>query len=543
MKPIWTSLLAVCAVVGLSGCQGLSLDLPFATTSSTYQNPVLYADYSDPDVIRVGEDYYMVASSFHFSPGIPILTSKDLVHWKIVGHVLADLPFHSAYNMTGPTGLTDATSKPVGEGMRHAGGVWAPSIRHHKGLIYVYWATPDEGIFMATAKDPRGPWSKPVTVMAQPKLEDPCPFWDDDGQAYLIHGKVGAGPLVLHKMSEDGTRVLDDGVVIAEDKVNLPVLEGPKFYKRDGYYYIFAPIGGVEKGPQAVGRAKNIYGPYEWRSVLVPSDTVLGPHQGGYVETETGQGWFLHFNSTGAFGRINHLQPVVWKDGWPVMGDAEDGAQAGKPVAEFAAPDTAAKSPNYRLQDSDDFSGPKLGLQWSFSHNPDNRHWRLKGGHLRLEATQSEFMVTARNTITQILQGPEAIFTTKMSVTDMVDNQRAGLVLFGVKPVWIGAVKDEGKTYVTFSSAGVETRGPEITGKTITLRAHVTADQKVATFYSLDNRHFVPLGDVTPLARFSWWKGSRPGLFTYIKGQSGDPAADNHVDFDYFKVEHKRHDQ
>ncbi len=495
----------------------------------TYANPVLYADYSDPDIIRAGKAYYLVSSSFHFSPGIPVLKSLDLVHWKIVGHVLPKLPFSPDYDMVPPFVLTDAVSKPVGPGLKYAEGVWAPSIRYHAGRFYVFWPTPKEGIFMASAATPEGPWTAPVQVIAGPNYEDPCPFWDDDGQAWLIHGKVGAGPLILHRMSVDGTHVLDDGQIVVNDPKNLPTLEGPKLYKRDGYYYIFAPFGGVGEGAQVVLRSKDIHGPYDWKVVLSKGDTaVQGPHQGGYVETPSGQGWFVHFNSTGAFGRIDYLEPVAWQDGWPVMGDD------GHPVATHAAPDTGAWTRD-RLQDSDEFSAPKLGLQWEWNHNPDDTKWSLseRPGYLRLHAGLAEHLVTARNTLTQILQGPHAVFTTRIDLSHMTDGQRAGLTLFGVKPVWIGAVRDQGQTHVTFASAGIETPGPAI-GKTIVLRAEVTADQVVRFGYSADGKRFTPLGEPTPLAKFSWWKGSRPGLFTYAQGQ----GEGGYVDIDWFRVRH-----
>ena len=211
---------------------------------ATYTNPILHADYSDPDVIRVGSDYYMVASTFHFSPGIPVLHSQDLVTWRIIGHVLPRLTFAPEYDMVPPFTLSDATQRPVGPGLRYGLGVWAPAIRHHNGLFHVYWGTPTEGIFMSTARKPEGPWSPPVTVVDQAGLEDPSPFWDDDGSAWLVHSLVGAGPLILRRMSPDGKSVLDGGEVIVEDRERLPVLEGPKLYKRNGFYYIFAPIDG-----------------------------------------------------------------------------------------------------------------------------------------------------------------------------------------------------------------------------------------------------------------------------------------------------------
>ncbi len=488
----------------------------------TYTNPVLFADYSDPDVIRVGRDYYLVASSFHFSPGIPVLHSRDLVHWRILSHVLPRLPFAPQYDMPGPHTLTDATSKPVG-GTRYAGGVWAPSIRHHFGRFYVYWATPDEGIFMATAAAAAGPWTAPVKVIDQPLLEDPCPFWDDDGTAWLVHSRHGAGPLILHRMSADGTRVLDAGTIIVEDKINLPILEGPKLYKRDGWYYILAPFGGVENGAQAALRARDIRGPYEQRVVLQQGATALqGPHQGGWVETPSGQGWFLHFNSTGAFGRITHLQPLRWVDGWPLIGDPIPRSTAGQPVARHAVPDTGTRS-RYRIQASDDFTARTLGPQWEWNHNPDDRAWSLSArpGHLRLMAGRAEHLVTARNTLTQILQGPSSRITARLDPRAMADGQRAGLSLFGVRPSWIGLVRTGGVTRVTLAVEGAETVGPVFTGDRIYLRAVVTPDQRVAYSYGTDGRTFAPIGSAVPLARFSWWKGSRPALFTFTRGMPG----------------------
>jgi len=346
----------------------LALACCAAAVAADYRNPILFADYSDPDVIRVGDRYYMTASSFHFSPGLPLLESRDLVHWRLIGHALPKLSFDPKYDLPGPLGFSDGSERArffAEMGHRYSAGVWAPSIRHRQGRFYIYFPTPTEGIFMVSAKQPEGPWSAPVAVIAEPGLEDPCPFWDDDGRAYLIHSRFGAGPLILHRMSTDGTRVLDAGKVIVEDPVNLPVLEGPKLLKRNGWYYIFAPYGGVEKGPQAVLRARNIYGPYQQRTVLAQGNTrVQAPHQGGYVETPKGKGWFLHFNSTGAYGRIVHLQPVRWVQDWPIIGEPIAGSTTtGQPVLTHAMPDVVS-SPPVSIQTSDEFSDEKLGLQW-----------------------------------------------------------------------------------------------------------------------------------------------------------------------------------
>jgi len=346
-----------------------------------YHNPILYADYSDPDVTRVGDRYYLVASTFHFSPGIPVLESKDLVHWTIIAHVLPKLSFHPSYDLPGPIDLSDATERykfNPDKGHRYSSGVWAPAIRFHRGRFYVYFPTPTEGVFMSSAKNAAGPWDPPIQVIDQAGLEDPCPFWDDDGSAYLVHSKVGAGPLILRRMSADGKTVLDAGKVIVEEPQRLPVLEGPKLIKRKGFYYIFAPYGGVGEGPQAVLRSRNIYGPYEFRTVLSQGNTrVQAPHQGGYVETPSGQGWFLHFNHTGAYGRIVHLQPVRWEDDWPVMGELLPGAANGQPVEFYPMPDVGGTFAAVYPQTSDEFENKTLGLQWEWNHNPMDSRWSL----------------------------------------------------------------------------------------------------------------------------------------------------------------------
>ena len=515
---------------------------PLAATAgaATYRNPILHADYSDPDVIRVGDAYYMVASTFHFSPGLPVLKSKDLVHWTILGHVLPRLPFAPEYDLPGPVPTDDTGARMPRDqrtvGQRYAGGVWAPSIRHHDGRFYVYFATPYEGIFMATAEKPEGPWTAPVAVIAGPGYEDPCPFWDDDGQAYLVHGKVGAGPLVLHRMAPDGKSVLDAGTVIAEDAKALPILEGPKLYKRNGWYYIFAPTGGVETGPETVLRSKALWGPYEHRAALLPGNGLKGPHQGGWIETPSGQGWFVHFNSAGAYGRIVHLQPVTWKDDWPFIGQplpVGDGT-AGWPVIEHAAPDVGGAFPAVKPQTSDDFSAKALSVQWEWNHNPDDKRWSLtrRPGFLRLTASPAPNLVSARNTLTQVLQSDKAVITTRLDAADLAEGQRAGLSMFGQGLSWIGVARREGALRVVQSYAGAEVLGPPLKTKTLQLRVAV-ANQTARYAYSLDGgTTFVDLGAAAPL-RFSWWKGARPALFTY-----GDPAQSRqgHADFDWVKV-------
>lgn len=511
----------------------------------TYKNPVLFSDYSDPDVIRVGSDFYMVSSSFHYMPGIPILKSPDLVNWTIIGHVFPRLDISPEYNLV--------------NGDRYGKGAWAPAIRYHNNRFYVYFPTPQEGIFMTSAAKAEGPWDPIVTVIAKAGLEDPCPFWDDDGSAYLVHSLKGAGPLILHKMSPDGKTVLDDGKLIVSDKQNLPNLEGPKFYKRNGYYYILAPIRGVSGGWQAALRSKNIYGPYDYKILLTQGTTPTnGPHQGGYVETPSGQGWFLHFQSKGAYGRILHLEPVHWVDDWPLMGQPDpthdDGYSAlppapdavvgqnaggpiGQPVLTFKKPDTGT-FPVQVPQTSDEFNSPILGLQWQWNHNPDDQHWSLteRPGYLRLKALPAPELLRARNTLTQMLNDPALDATTSLDTTGMADGQQAGLCMISNPPGGIGVLRHDGKCAVYSFSGKNQSTGPDLTQTAIQLRVHIE-NQTATFFYSLDGSNFISFGQPLKLV-FSWWKGARPGLYSFntdptLKDSSGV------ADFDWFHYEPK----
>ena len=487
--------------------------------ASEYKNPVLFADYSDPDVLRAGNHFYLIASSFEFVPGIPVLESEDLVHWRITAHVVSRLDMSPAYSMFG------------GE-TRYGGGVWAPALRFHDGLYYVYFPTPAEGIFVSTAPKMTGPWSEPTAVLAMPGLEDPCPFWDDDGKAYLIHSKKGAGPLILHRMSDDGKRILDKGKVIVQDPVHLSTLEGPKLYKREGWYYIFAPMGGVRNGDQVVGRSRNIYGPYEWRHVLTQGSTqVNGPHQGGWVESPDGKSWFIHFQQRGAHGRILWLEPMTWKDGWPLMGHVPPGSTVGEPVMTAPLPVVLADDHDHP-QTSDEFNKRELSQMWEWNHNPDDSRWSLTEhpGFLRLHPDRAADLLHARNTLTECMQDDSLEVTTRLDMSGMSDGDRAGLSVFERSLSQLGVVQQSGQRSLYVSVVGLQTPGPSLPAGTLSvqLRARVVVD--TATYsYSLDEgRTFQPLGSPVQLV-FSWWKGARPALFAY----NIIAASKGYADFDW----------
>ena len=325
--------------------------LPLA--AQRYTNPVLHLDYSDPDVCRAGDDYYMTASSFNCFPGLPVLHSSDLVHWELIGSALTD--YADDFRVS----------------VQHGNGVWAPAIRYHEGWFYIYVGDPDRGIFMVRTQDPAGRWEDPVWVVREKGFIDPCPFWDEDGSAWLSHGCAGSraglkSVLFMAPMSDDGTRLLAPSRIVYDGHFSQPTIEGTKLYKRQGWYYIFSPAGGVSTGWQTVLRSKNLYGPWEERIVMAwAPGTVNGPHQGAWVSDKDGADWFLHFQDKGAYGRIVHLQPMRWgADGWPVIGEDPDGDGVGQPVHTWSLPASSSGKAHAALLPYG------LPLEWQFPTIP-----------------------------------------------------------------------------------------------------------------------------------------------------------------------------
>lgn len=339
--------------------------------SDSYANPIIYADYSDPDICRVGNDYYMTSSSFNHFPGLQILHSTDLVNWKLIGAALTDYP-GPGWDESHPSGEEAQEWRTVPQ---HGCGVWAPAIRYHDGEFYIYCGDPDRGIFMVKTDDPRGRWEDPVWLVKAKGYIDPCPLWDSQGRAWLTHGCAGSraglkSVLFIAPMSEDGSRLLDSSRIIYDGHRTQPTIEGTKFYEREGFYYIFSPAGGVKTGWQTVLRASDPYGPYEEKVVMAQGDSpVNGPHQGGWVETQNGEYWFVHFQDLDAYGRVVHLQPMAWRDGWPVIGEDEDGDGTGTPVTVYRKPDLPSSGVFHPLE-SDEFETASLGLQWQWPSVP-----------------------------------------------------------------------------------------------------------------------------------------------------------------------------
>ena len=469
--------------------------------NGTFINPVLNADYSDPDVIRVGEKYYMVASDFHFI-GMQILESEDMVNWRIITQVYGRFDFPG----------WDSNE-------RYAGGSWAPALRYHDHRFWIFFCTPHEGLFMTQAERPEGPWSPLHQVKEVWHWEDPCPFWDEDGQAYLGRSQHGAGPIILHKMSADGRQLLDDGVTIYTG----PVAEGTKFLKRDGWYYLSIPEGGVEKGWQTILRSKNIYGPYEKKVVLEQGSTdVNGPHQGAIVDTPQGEWWFFHFQQAGALGRVMHLQPMRWQDGWPVIGVDIDRNGIGEPVKVWTKP-VPSQQP-YLPQTSDDFQKSSLSPQWQWNHNPVNDAWSLTEhpGCLTLQGLHAESFLKARNTLTQKVMGYKSVATAVIDFSHIIDGCRTGMVCMGKGNQMLGVSRKNGKCHIYRGDDNGEKELVQISSRKVYLRISFDFSVKAYRFeYSMDGRKFVSAGNPF-FVDFGFWKGVRFGLFHYnLLGDGG----------------------
>ncbi len=389
--------------------------------AAEYQNPILRMDLSDPDVIRVEEDYYLVASSFTYLPGVPLLHSRDMLHWRQLAWCVESLPF-------------ERYAQPC-----HGAGTWAPAIRCHEGRFYVYIPLPDEGIFVTTATDPAGPWSPLRCVWAGKGWIDPCPFWDEDGRAYLAHAFANSRCGIKHRidvcrMAPDGMSLLDEGTMVYCDPAKHPTMEGPKMDKRDGWYYIFVPAGGVSTGWQTVLRSRSPLGPYEDKIVLAQGDTpVNGPHQGAWVTTPDGRDWFYHFQDRGVYGRVLHLQPMTWKDGWPVMGERPNADGVGQSVLTHPLP-LPGKVNDFTLAADDDFSGPRLGLPWQWQANPDPA-WYEVGQGLRLAihpCVRGESLLWYMpNVLTQMPQDWAFTMEAEVSLEAKESGDEAGIAVMG----------------------------------------------------------------------------------------------------------------
>jgi len=501
----------------------------------TYTNPIIHADYSDPDVVRVGDDYYMIASSFNCIPGLPILHSKDLVNWQLIGHALeANVP-------------NDVYSK-----VQHGKGVYAPCIRYHNNEFQIYYPDPDFGIYLTKATNPKGPWTKPILVKEGKGLIDPSPLWDEDGKAYMIFALAASrtginSVLLVQEMNSEGTAMLGEEVMVFDGLNGHPTVEGPKFYKAKGYYYIFAPAGGVQKGWQIVLRSKNIYGPYEMKTVMAKGKTdINGPHQGAWVDTKTGEDWFIHFQDKYTYGRIVHLNPMTWKDGWPVIGVDKDGDGVGEPVLTYSKPDAGDTFPVVTPQENDEFNGNSLGPQWQWHANKHLNYGFPSGnlGYYRLNCiTHSEEeggLWTVPNLLLQKFPAEEFTATTKLSFQSRGDNEEVGFVVMGYDYQYISLKNQEGKQYIRVvkcekanqNGDEVELYSEEFSGNEIYFRIEVKQGALCNFSFSTNGDNFKKVGDEFK-AKQGRWIGAKIGYFAIREGISPFSGV---ADLDWFRI-------
>ncbi|MCD8043270.1 MAG: glycoside hydrolase 43 family protein [Tannerellaceae bacterium] len=517
----------------------------------TYINPILHADYPDPDVCVAENDFYMTASSFGSLPGLPILHSKDLVNWRLINYAVKQLEPVEFFNNP-----------------QHGKGIWAPCIRYHNNEFYIYWGDPDFGIYMVKTTDPAGEWDKPVLVKPGKGLIDPTPLWDDDGKAYLAYALAGSRSkinsiLLLCEMNPEGTQVITGPVMIFEgNESGDHTVEGPKLYKRNGYYYIFAPAGGVEQGWQLAMRSKNIYGPYESRIVMAQGESsVNGPHQGGWVDTPAGESWFVHFQDKGAYGRIIHLNPMQWRDDWPVIGTDKRGTGCGEPVTRHKKPDVGRTWPVETPVESDEFNTRQLGLQWEWHANYQDVYGFTNNlGFMRIYShiLSPEFVNfwEVPNLLLQKFMAEEFTATTKVKLTAKEDGQKGGLIIMGWDYSYLG-LKKEGDQFILEQGIckDAEQGNPEDVvelarfkadkvyeagrypnyRKEIYLRVQVSKGGMCRFFYSMDDKKYKIVGQLFN-ARQGKWIGAKVGYYSVAPASSVNRAW---LDADWFRVTKK----
>ena len=519
-----------------------------------YRNPILYTDYSDPDAIRVGDDYFMTASSFCNAPGLPVLHSKDLVNWSVINYAIKQLP-------------EEIYKRPV-----HGCGVWAPAIRYHEGVYYIFFPMPDEGIYVTSTTDPWGEWSEPHCLIRVKGWIDPCPFWDEDGRCYMVSAyaksRIGFKSILrLTEITPDCTEIIDMGKDIFDGNTdNQVTIEGPKLYKRNGYYYIFAPAGGVKQGWQTVLRSRDIWGPYEYKNVLMQKDTPInGPHQGAWVDTQTGEDWFIHFQDIYAAGRVIHLQPMKWlNNDWPIMGEFEEGDESGKPVLVHRKPNVGAEYNVVCPESSDEFEGSELGLQWQWNANWKPEWYTLmpETSSIRLYAAEKDGQTSISNTGNLLMQKwsmPEFNVVAKMCVTGLLKGDITGLVSLGEEYAAIsvecgekgkklclltGTQSYDGQVcHATDKKALVaDVEGKEIYFKMTVNRVPSTEEnsdgpytfpiprEQVDFYYSLNGEHYKLIYSYVPKA--GRWVGVKFGVYCCQVGEGNG----GYVDVDYVRV-------
>ncbi|MEK4042609.1 glycoside hydrolase 43 family protein [Paenibacillus sp. FSL H8-0048] len=494
----------------------------------TYVNPVMPGDYCDPDVIRVGEDYYCISSTLHCSPGMAVLHSKDLVNWNVISHVVDDL------TVIGPEYRYDRMN-------RYGRGVWAGAIRFHLNKYWVYFFTPDEGLFLSTAEHPAGPWEPLHCMWEVAGWDDCCPFWDDDGQGYMVATNFADNyQIYLFNLSNDGRSLLQDsGVVVHQFNGS----EASKLYKINGLYFLFHSEVRREKGQDVrvvmMLRSEHLYGPYEEKELIHTHGVELDrePNQGGLVETPAGEWYFISHQGAGGYfeGRTLHLLPVSWVDGWPIIGEDTDGDGIGEMVWGGMKPVNGY--PAAALTMNDDFDHPALQPYWEWNHQPKADKWSLteRAGYLRLYAclpsAKNDFFKVSNTLSQRAYRVKHNVVTAKFDLSGLADDQEAGLCHFGQTYCTIGIHQQQGTRVLRYNNSGVIRLGPSIDTREIWFRSVWNLKGESTCAYSLDGEQFISFGDTY---RLGWghYRGDRVGVYSF-----NHEREEGYMDVAYFNYE------
>ena len=531
--------------------------------NGTFTNPLFYDEFSDPDILRVGDDYYLAGTTMHTVPGLVILHSKDLVNWENISYCFDRFDFDDdAFSLNNHQEI-------------YGQGVWAPAIRYANGQFYVFTNINGKGLQCYTSKDIRGPWKH---HNMQGRIYDLSVLFDDDGKIYAIHG-YGEVKCTELKSDMSGPIEETERTIIPEGNA---VGEGHHMYKINGMYYLIS-TDYKPNGRTLCSRSKSIWGPYE--TITITADETFGYHaasltqvpegvkyrigedgtnfgipevdkdatactnihQGGIVEDQSGQWWALLMMDFHSIGRTVTLAPITWKDGWPMLGLE---GNLGRAPRTWIKPNVSSQTsqtsiPRGPYERSESFDNKVLGRIWQWNHNPDDSKWHLKNGRLRLQSMPAEQLMWARNTLTQRVIGPTSVATVELYTKGMKDGDVAGLGNINVPCSWIGIVK-EGKQAILrcFEQAINDTadvKSGEVKGEKLWLRMVGDYDHDSAHYeYSFDGVHFQPLGREMPLSyQLISFQGSRHALFAFNhKGKDG-----GYAEFDNFTVEEPQADR
>ncbi|WP_326555930.1 family 43 glycosylhydrolase [Micromonospora sp. NBC_01813] len=480
--------------------------------SGPYTNPVVWQDFADVEVIRVDDTYYMTASTMHYSPGAPILRSYDLVNWEFAGHAVPRLEFGTKYDMSGARG--------------YVRGIWASTLNYRRSNGTYYWAgcIDFSQTHMYTSRSVEGPWSKHATL---PCYYDAGLLFDDDDTPYVAYGN---GTISVAQLSADGRSQVRAQQVF-QTPSSVGTLEGARFYKRNGNYYIW--LTRPANGQYVLRSTNGPFGPYEMRQVLLNmSGPISGggvPHQGGLVQTQSGAWWYMAFVDAYPGGRMPALAPITWTaDGWPQVQTVNGGWGVNYPRPVVPTPPRAVKP----LTGVETFAGTTLGPQWEWNHNPDNGRWSVNNGLRLSTATVTNDLYSARNTLTHRIQGPTSTATVELDYSAMRDGDRSGLAMLRQSSAWVGVRRDNGSTRVVMTNGltmdsnwnttgtGTEVASAAVSGGRIWLRANADirpgSGRQARFSYSTDGVNFVSFGPAFTLNNeWQFFMGYRFGIFNY----------------------------